>query len=129
MPRLRRPFCIASVFPHQLGLFVAAPFHVIPAFIMLTARWLFGCPPVVADQHQFYMLKPHIGAVPVIRITGRGFQAFRRAGWRKRVIRGKMRLADKRGFITRLPHGPGKTLFADRRVQIDTVVMNPVRAA
>ena len=70
MPNLCRTFRVARVFPHRLRAFITTAIHVIPAFVVLTCRWLFGCPPVVPNQHEFNMFKAHIGAKPILGIAG-----------------------------------------------------------
>ena len=50
-----------------------------------------------------------------------------RAGRCKRRLGGKVRLADKRGGVAGLRERTRKAGFADRRIEVDTVVPDPVR--
>lgn len=54
-------------------LFVKRIFHVaqtvcvVPTLVVQTARWALWQPIVVPELHQFNMVKPHVGAMPIVR--------------------------------------------------------------
>ena len=76
------------------------PSMMVEPLIVLARRRLFRCPPVVANQHQFYMLEPHVGPVPRVGIAGRRAQTFGRTCGLIGVIGRKMRLAEITCLIT-----------------------------
>ena len=129
MPGLRRVMGITAIFPVERLFFIAASVAVKKPLEVLAARWLFRCKPVVANQHQFDVLKAHIGPVPIgTKILGRQ-DTLRRTGFFAGVVGGKMRLAEKRRLVAVPCQGPGKSLFPGLGIQVDAVVMHAVGAA
>ena len=74
------------------------------------------------ERSQLDMVEPHVGPEPVIRIGWRALPAFRRSRWRKGVLRGEVRLAEKCSRITNCGQCCGHTLLAHCRIEIDSVV-------
>ena len=66
----------------------------------------------------------HVRAEPTFIVIGRAGLALRCAGWRKGCLGREMRLADKCDVVARFAHFPGEALFADFRIEIDTVIDN-----
>ena len=129
VPCLRGALCVPAIGPHRLHLFIAAPVGMKPALIMLPGGRLFGSPPIVPDQHQFNVLKPHVGAVPRIGIAVRRLETLRRASRLERVVGRKMRLTEIGCFIPCRGHCSSKPLLANRRIKVDAIVMHSVGAA
>ena len=128
MPGLGRALGVAGILAVKRILLIPAPVAVEPALIVLSSRRFLRQEPVVSDQHEFDALKAHIGAVPVLSVVGRGFQALRRAGRLVCMEGREMRLAEKGRVVARGSQRAGKALLSDLRFQVDSVVVNAMRA-
>ena len=99
MPRLGRVLGIAGVLSIERVFLIAFPIGIEPALVMLTVRRLFRQEPIVTHQHHLDVTKAHVRAIPIIAVIHRRPQTFGRPGGLIRVIGGKVRLSEKRGFI------------------------------